>query len=380
MKRGYVKLYAIEAVLLVLALLNVFVFKIANPYVISGVLLAFLIVSFILLGFEKDNFRYKKDVLLNIIITLLIYYFITYFLGLFTGFLKSSYSLKFINILKNVFPMFLVIVVSELLRYILISKSKESKVAIALGYVPFVLIDVCLMIGTYDITTALGATKMICLVVFPSITKNILLTYVTSKTGYKNCMIYRIITELSTYVLPIFPDFGEYINVVLETVLPIIIVVRINNLYNYYATRKITSSRYTKKTLIIYSIITVALFVIVTLTSGYFRYYALTIGSGSMSPKIDKGDVVIVKRLKDSEIYDIKVGDVLVYNYDDRIIVHRVTKIIEVDGGLNFKTKGDNNDTVDSWQVKQDDVIGVVKFKIKYIGMPTVALNELLNG
>ena len=33
-----------------------------------------------------------------------------------------------------------------------------------------------------------------------------------------------------------------------------------------------------------------------------------------MTPKINKGDVVIVKKLKDTEIYDIKKGDILVYN------------------------------------------------------------------
>lgn len=379
MKRGYVKLYVLEISLLILLLANVLIFKIANPYILSGLLFLFLIVTIITLGIEKDNFRYKKDVFLNVVISLLVYYFLTYFLGLFTGFLKSSYSLRLVNIFRNAFPILLVILVCEVLRYAWVTKTKENKTGIILGYFVFLLIDVCLMLNTYDITTAIGITKMICLVVFPSITKNILLTYLTYKVGYKNCIFYRIVVDLSVYVLPIFPDFGEYINVLLETVLPIIILVRINNLFNYYSIRKVNESRYTKKNLVIYSIITFALLTIVTLTSGYFRYYALTIGSGSMSPKIDKGDVVIVKKLKDSELYDIKKGDILVYNHDDRIIVHRVNKIINSNGQINFRTKGDNNSTADSWQVNEDDVIGIVKFKIKYIGMPTVALNELLN-
>ena len=380
MKRGYVKLYVLEISMFVLLLANLIIFKIANPYIISGLLFLFLIATIITLGIEKDNFRYKKDVFLNVVISLLVYYFLTYFFGLFTGFLKSSYSLKLVNIFRNAFPILLVIVLSEFLRYIWVSKSKENKIGLIIGYLSFLLIDVCLMLNTYDVTSALGLTKMICLVVFPSITKNILLTYVTYKVGYKNCIFYRIIVDLSVYILPLFPDFGEYINVILETVLPIIIVIRLNNLFNYYDLRKIKESRYTKKNLIIYSVITFALLVIVTLTSGYFRYYALTIGSGSMTPKINKGDVVIVKKLKDTEIYDIKKGDILVYNHDDKIIVHRVNKIIKNNGQINFKTKGDNNNTADSWQVKQDEVIGIVKFKIRYIGMPTVALNELLNG
>ena len=46
---------------------------------------------------------------------------------------------------------------------------------------------------------------------------------------------------------------------------------------------------------------------------------------------------------------------------------------------ISFKTKGDYNNTKDSWTVKQEDVIGIVKFRIRWVGMPTVALNELLN-
>ena len=74
----------------------------------------------------------------------------------------------------------------------------------------------------------------------------------------------------------------------------------------------------------------------------------------------------------------IKKGDILVYNHENKIIVHRVIKKINGEN-ISFKTKGDYNNAKDSWIVKQDDVIGIVKFRIRWVGMPTVALNELLN-
>lgn len=379
MKKGYNKILILEIILLIFLLFNSFVFKMANVYVVTALLVPFLILTFMLMGFEKENFRNKKDVLLNIIICLLIYYFVTYFLGLFTGFIRTSYSLSFINIIKNIFPVILLIVVSELLRYELFTKSKGNIPCFAIGYVVFVLIDVNLSVHMYDVTSYLGLTKMICLVVFPSVTKNILLIYLTQKVGYSNAIVYRLLTDLSTYLLPIFPDFGEYINVLLKTVLPVAIMARLNNMFNYYELRKIKSSKYNRRKLIIYTFITIALFVIVTLTSGLFTYQALTIGSGSMSPKIEKGDIVILKKVKKSELKTINKGDVLVYNHDDKIIVHRVVEILNANGQTSFITKGDNNDTKDSWVIKEDEVIGTVKLKIKYLGMPTVALNELLN-
>ena len=379
MKKGFNKILILEIILLIFLLFNSFVFKIANMYVISGIMLPFLILMIVLNGFEKDNYRYKKDVLLNIIIFLLMYYFITYFLGLFSGFVKSSYSLSFINIIKNTFPVIALILISELMRYVLFNKTKRNLPCLIIGCLLFVMVDVNTMVHIYDVKTALGITKMICLVVFPSITKNIFLTYLTMKVGYKNGIIYRLITEISTYLLPIFPDFGEYINVLLKTVLPIAIMARLNNMFNYYSVRKIKDSRYNNRKLVLYSVITFALLTIVLLTSGLFTYQALTIGSGSMSPAIEKGDVIVLKVMKNEEARKIKKGDVLVYNHDNKIIVHRVIKKSNNGETISFKTKGDYNNAKDSWTVKQEDVIGIVKFRIRWVGMPTVALNELLN-
>ena len=75
----------------------------------------------------------------------------------------------------------------------------------------------------------------------------------------------------------------------------------------------------------------------------------------------------------------LKKGDILVFNHDNKIIVHRIIKKVNVDGSYSFITKGDHNNARDGWIVKSSDVIGIVEFRIRWIGMPTVALNELLN-
>lgn len=378
MKKGYNKIIILEIILLVILLFNSFVFKIANTYEITGIILSFLIFMIILTGFEKENYRNKKDVFMSILIFLLIYYFVTYILGLFTGFVRTGYSLSFINVIKNIFPVILFIVVSELLRYEIFTKSKGNNVCFILGYILFIMIDVNANVHLYNVTTYLGLIKMVCLVVFPSVTKNILLIYVTRKVGYTNAIFYRLLTELNIYLVPIFPEFGEYINVLIKTILPIIVILRLNNMFTYYENRKIKTSRYNNKKIILYSGITFMLFIVVILTSGLFKYQALAIGSSSMSPNVQKGDVVILRRVKAWKIGSIKENDILVYKHDNKIIVHRVVKIININGRFNFITKGDNNKDSDAYVIKEKDVIGVVVFKIRYIGMPTVALNDLL--
>ena len=42
-----------------------------------------------------------------------------------------------------------------------------------------------------------------------------------------------------------------------------------------------------------------------------------------------------------------------------------------------FYTKGDKNKEVDEGFIKQHDIVGVAKLRIKYIGLPTLYLREL---
>lgn len=379
MKKVFDKIFIFEIILLIVMTFNCFVFKIYDTYLIASILLLFLVISFFIFGYEKNNYRNKKDVILTVLISLLIYYFVIYFLGIFFGFVKTGYSLKIINIIKNIFPILLIIVVSEVLRYIILVKVKESYVHILLCLILFVVVDINVSIYLYDINTSLGILKSFCFIIVPSITKNILLTYMTLKVGYTSSLVYRFITELSVYLFFIFPNFGEYINTVLITILPILILFKINNMFSYYEIRKIKTSNYNKKKIVLYSLITFILLIVVILTSGLFKYEALAIGSGSMYPNINVGDVIIVKKLNSFSINNVKKNDILVYTHDGRIIVHRVVKKVELDKKVYFITKGDNNKSNDIWMVDKNDVIGVSVFKIKYIGMPTVMLNRLLN-
>ena len=114
----------------------------------------------------------------------------------------------------------------------------------------------------------------------------------------------------------------------------------------------------------------------ISLTSGMFKYYALAIGSESMEPKINKGDVVVVEKLNEKEIKKLKEGEVLVYKHNDMVIVHRIVRVKEYNGAIYFNTKGDNNGEEDSWTIDEQLVIGRAIFKIPYLGVPTVWLNE----
>ena len=110
-------------------------------------------------------------------------------------------------------------------------------------------------------------------------------------------------------------------------------------------------------------------------TSGYFHYYAIAVASGSMEPKIHKGDIVIVEKI-DKNYSSIKEGQVLVYKYNNVVIVHRIVKIVENNGKYYFYTKGDANASADNYEIPEQNVIGITNVYIPYVGLPTVWLNE----
>lgn len=93
---------------------------------------------------------------------------------------------------------------------------------------------------------------------------------------------------------------------------------------------------------------------------GYKFYTVLT---GSMSPTIAPGDLIIVKETTASEI---KEGDIITFasSQSDNITTHRVKQVINEDE-IKFVTKGDANNVEDPNPVSSELLIGKV---VKYIG------------
>lgn len=86
-------------------------------------------------------------------------------------------------------------------------------------------------------------------------------------------------------------------------------------------------------------------------------YCYLSTGVGnSMEPTISDGDMLIIL-LSYSPDFSLDVGDILVYNYDDSIVVgHRIIDI----RGDRYYVQGDNNPLRDSVVVDGSLIIGKI--------------------
>ena len=106
------------------------------------------------------------------------------------------------------------------------------------------------------------------------------------------------------------------------------------------------------------------------------------VSSGSMIPNLNIFDVIIVQGHVNFD--QLKVGDIIVFNRPnghDKVIVHRVTEILNKDP-LVIRTKGDANPGSipgTDFPITKDDYIGKVEYVIPQIGYVTRILTPPIN-
>ncbi len=95
----------------------------------------------------------------------------------------------------------------------------------------------------------------------------------------------------------------------------------------------------------------------------------LIVLTDSMYPDIESGDLIICSTV---EAKDVKEKDVISFfdpaGNGTSIVTHRVIEVINEDGKLMFRTKGDNNNTEDKDLVPADKLVGTYKFRIPNAG------------
>ena len=99
---------------------------------------------------------------------------------------------------------------------------------------------------------------------------------------------------------------------------------------------------------------------------GVFPMIVLT---DSMYPEISAGDLIICNTAEPEEI---QVNDVISFfdpmGSGTSVVTHRVLEIVQEDGQLSYRTKGDNNNAEDQVLVPQDNVVGIYRSRIPGLG------------
>ncbi len=375
MKKGYKKLLYFELIIFLILILNSFVWNILNKYTILLFLVAILIIFKKVFGFEKDKHRYTKDILLDTIIFLIVFFMIYYLFGVIIGFAKTGNHYTITGLKTFIIPIAFLIVLEEYLRYMMMCKAEGNKIVTVTTILLFIFLDITSVVYYTKFNSKYDTFIFIALSLLPAISKNICFSYLVLKTGYKPLMLYQLALSLYYYLIPIVPNPDEYLSSIIQFIIPTIYCYR--NFVFFQKTHDQEIERDYKKKKIIPLFIPIAIVsIIVYLTSGYFHYWAIAVATGSMEPKIKKGDVVVIEKI-DNNYNKLKKGDVIAFEYRNVVIVHRLINIIEEDDKYYFYTKGDANNKPDNFIIEENMILGEVNLKIPFIGIPTVWLNKI---
>ena len=381
MKRGVLKITLIEILLIIILFFALFASKIISRYILAASLILLMFILKRTYRIKSNEYIYGKQVNILMIIFGIVYILIFYALGLYFGFTKAKFLLSFWVLYQFIIPFTLIIVSTEYIRKILLSqdafiviKSHKFNLSLIFTYIIMILIDLVIYTGMYSLNSFDEIINILGLVLFSSLSCNLLYHYLTRRFGPLGIIYYRLITILFIYIIPVTPDVLIFIRSFFKMIYPFIIYLVLEN--TYAKSNLAVSYKIRKKNIFITAITLIILLLLVMIVSCQFKFGIVVIGSESMTGTIDKGDAVIYERLDRGNI---KKGQVIVFDKRGLRTIHRVIDISNIDGEIRFITKGDANKDQDNGYILKSDIYGVVRLKIKYIGLPTVWLRSLFN-
>lgn len=316
----------------------------------------------------------KNQILLIMLVIALIYLMIYYLTGLRFGFYRNPYRLSLSIFLKFVLPIATIITATEVIRFVFVAQN--DKAANALCYLSCVIAEMLVCSNIPSVTSFARFMDLVAGAFFPALITNLLYNYLSKRYGIYPNLVFRLLTTLHSYILPVKSGISESLVNLFRLLLPIAIYLFIDSLYERkrrYALQN--TSRFWRVMSKVLTIIVVIIMIgTVMLISNQFYYGALVIATDSMTGELNKGDVAIFESYEDQLIIE---GQVIVFEKNNTMIVHRVADIQIINGNTRYYTKGDANDGLDAGFITDAEIVGLVNLKLPYFGFPTLWMRSL---
>lgn len=357
------------------ALLLIFLipFDTAGRILAAVAIAAAAVLSYIFLKKRPIPSINTKQVLMMMSIISLVYLMLYYLSGLAFGFYRNPYALRVEFLLTFFLPTALVIVASEVFRYVI--RAQEDKRADVLCYISCVIaeITVCSTVSV-ALSSFSNFMDLVGKTLFPAIIANLLYHYLIKRYGYYPNIVYRAITSLYIYIIPYRPAMAESLLVFANLMIPLAIYAFIDSLFEKKRTLALGKKSKLEKPI---TVVAIAIMLsVIMLVSNQFRFGTYVIATESMTGELNVGDAAIYEKYKDQTIIK---GQVIAFKDGKSVVVHRVDNIEIINGITRYYTKGDANEDRDAGFITDGDIVGLINFKIPYIGYPTIWLRSLFS-
>lgn len=337
-----------------------------------------LFLIFILLFRDKKLIRnYHKEFSQTVFIISIIYFIIYYILGLIIGYSYNVYSTSFIGILRNIIVIVVPLLFREEVRsrFLFLNKKKFGVFFITLFFIILELFSSTFF--TYSNNEELFINFFS--IFLPIVLENILLTYLAFIGIRSTVYAYFIPMLISRYFIPITLDVDWFFALLFQLILVVVIFYVSFNEY-LWKEKRIYSYKTNKTNSVIYLFGVVLIVSFGLFVAGVFKYRPVAILTYSMEPIFTRGDAVIVEKLDKEEKNKLKKGDIIQYQVDKTVVVHRIVKVKKEDNKKVYILKGDNNNAKDPKPVYMEQIMGKVLFSIPKVGYPSVWLSEFLHS
>ena len=368
------RLYIFSASTLVVLLIAFLIpFDIAGR-VITAIAFVFAAVIAYLFIKKRPILSMNKGQVLMIVSLLSASLLMLYYLsGLKFGFYKNPYGLKLQFFLPLFLPTAAVIVASEIFRYII--RAQENKMADVICYFACLVAEMTVCsTASVALSSFSSFMELVAETMFPAILANLLYHYLSRRYGFLPNIIFRAATSLYIYLIPYTPAMASSLLSFIKILLPIGIYLFIDTLFE----KKVMLALGKKsKFAVPITILAVAIMLLLVMViSNQFYIGTYVIATDSMTGELNKGDAAIYVRYDGQTVQE---GQVIAFESNDRVVVHRVVKIAIINGQRRYYTKGDANEGIDSGFVTDGDIVGLIDHKIPFIGYPTIWLRELFD-
>ncbi len=302
----------------------------------------------------------------------ILYILILYSLGLYFGFYNNIIRFSLNTVIFYIIPLAFLITITEFIREKILFGYLKHKELVTFLLMVIIDIIIGIKIGNYDVNTLNGFLAIVGFVIFVSIANNLLFNYIAIRYGKAPNIVYRLITLLYVYILPISPNINILTHTFIKLLFPYVIYLVLE--YAYGKSIVYISKKVKNKNRLINIVLIVVMIVTVMLISCKFKYGILVIGSESMTGTINKGDSIVFEQYKNQKIHK---DEIIIFKSDKKIIIHRVIEIKNVNNEQRYYTKGDSNQEEDIGYITDKEIIGIYKFKINKIGYLTLFFNNI---
>ena len=373
MKYDKLKTYLLGISLMIFLFLALLFRTYITKQILAIVLFVFMLLAMKLIGKRREKSIYLKSITIVLVSLGIIYVILLYALGLYFGYYESPVKFGFFAIKNYIIPLGTIIICSEVIRYIFLSREEKFNKTIIL--VSMTLVEIILYLNNSLIDSVDILLALIGFITFSAIANNLLFNYLSVGYGCVwSTVIYRIITTMYYYIFPLTPNLMTFLESIIRMIYPYLIYIVVESTYGKRTFVVAESDR--KRNFIVNTIFVICSTLIILLVSCNFKYGLLVIGSTSMTGTINKGDIVLYKTYN-PEKDEIKPEDIIIFEKNDMKIIHRVQTVKSVNGAYRYYTKGDANAQSDEGYSTDDTVFALYKGRIPYIGWFTLWINDL---